>query len=213
MKQLVILISGRGSNMQAIIEACKTGKLNAQVACVISNRPDAQGLRFAQSQGIKTHCINHQNYANRADFEAAMMQAIDPYAPDYLVLAGFMRILEPAFVNHYLGRLINIHPSLLPKYPGINTHQRAIEAGDKEHGASVHFVTPELDGGPVFAQVRISIQPTDTPESLAQRLIQAEHLLYLQSLAKLINKQVEWRDGTIYAQGTLLQAPLQITHN
>lgn len=175
MKQIVILISGRGSNMQAIVEARIAG---AQIAAVISNRPDAAGLAWAKAQGIATLALDHKQYASREDFDAAMQAAIDAFQPDLVVLAGFMRILTPAFTRHYAGRMLNIHPSLLPAFPGLHTHQRAIEAGCKLAGCTVHFVTAELDHGPIAAQAAVPVLDSDTPDSLAARVVQEEHRIY-----------------------------------
>ncbi|SFZ77071.1 phosphoribosylglycinamide formyltransferase [Chitinimonas taiwanensis] len=175
MKQIVILISGRGSNMQAIVEARIAG---AQIAAVISNRPDAAGLAWAKARGIATLALDHKQYASREDFDAAMQAAIDAFQPDLVVLAGFMRILTPAFTRHYAGRMLNIHPSLLPAFPGLHTHQRAIEAGCKLAGCTVHFVTAELDHGPIAAQAAVPVLDNDTPDSLAARVVQEEHRIY-----------------------------------
>lgn len=175
MKQIVILISGRGSNMQAIVEARIAG---AQIAAVISNRPDAAGLAWAKARGIATLALDHKQYASREDFDAAMQAAIDAFQPDLVVLAGFMRILTPAFTRHYAGRMLNIHPSLLPAFPGLHTHQRAIEAGCKLAGCTVHFVTAELDHGPIAAQAAVPVLDSDTPDSLAARVVQEEHRIY-----------------------------------
>lgn len=175
MKQIVILISGRGSNMQAIVEARIAG---AQIAAVISNRPDAAGLAWAKAQGIATLALDHKQYGSREEFDAAMQAAIDAFQPDLVVLAGFMRILTPAFTRHYAGRMLNIHPSLLPAFPGLHTHQRAIEAGCKLAGCTVHFVTAELDHGPIAAQAAVPVLDNDTPDSLAARVVQEEHRIY-----------------------------------
>ncbi|PHV11293.1 phosphoribosylglycinamide formyltransferase [Chitinimonas sp. BJB300] len=175
MKQIVILISGRGSNMQAIVEAKISG---AQVAAVISNRPNAAGLAWAAAQGIPTIALDHKQYASREDFDVALQAAIDGFSPDLVVLAGFMRILTPAFTRQYEGRMLNIHPSLLPAFPGLQTHQRALEAGCKLAGCTVHFVTAELDHGPIAAQAAVPVLDDDTPDSLAARVIVEEHLLY-----------------------------------
>jgi len=175
MKNIVILISGRGSNMQAIVEAQLPG---ARIAAVIANRPDAAGLAWAAERGIATAALDHKAFASREDFDAALAAQIDAFAPDLVVLAGFMRILTPGFTQHYAGRMFNIHPSLLPKYKGLHTHQRALEAGDREHGCSVHFVTEELDGGPLVVQAVVPVESDDTPESLAQRVHRQEHHIY-----------------------------------
>lgn len=186
--RLVILISGRGSNMQSIIRAIKANELSAEIAAVISNRPDAAGLHTAAAAGITTQCINHRDFDSREAFDTALAGAIDQYQPDFVVLAGFMRILTADFVEHFTGKLINIHPSLLPKFKGLHTHQRAIEAGEQEHGASVHFVTAELDDGPVILQAKVPVLADDTPESLAARVLVEEHKLYPDALKLLIQQ-------------------------
>lgn len=179
----VVLISGSGTNLQALIDAGERGEIPGTLAVVISNRPDAKGLERAASHGIATQVLDHKGYADRESYDAALMTAIDQHAPDLVVLAGFMRILTPGFVQHYEGRLLNIHPSLLPAYKGLNTHQRALDAGEKVHGCSVHFVTPELDGGPVIAQARVAVQSDDTPTSLAARVQTMEYPLYVRCVS------------------------------
>ena len=190
MRNIVILISGSGSNMAAIVRAAEQGRwdqrLNARVAAVVSNRADAQGLVFAQDHGIATQVLDHKTFASREAFDAALMAEIDRYAPDLLVLAGFMRILTPGFVTHYAGRLLNIHPSLLPAFPGLNTHQRAIDAGCRFAGATVHQVTAELDHGAILAQAVVPVLPNDTAESLAARVLSQEHLIYPQAVAEFL---------------------------
>lgn len=176
--RLAVLISGSGTNLQAIIDRIKQGDLDASIALVLSNRADATGLQRAHAAGLTTAVVAHGDYPDRAQFDQAMIKVLDAAAPDTLVLAGFMRILTPAFVRHYAGRLINIHPSLLPRYPGLNTHQRALDAGDVEHGCSIHFVTEELDGGPVIAQAVVPVRPNDTVDSLSKRVQSSEHQLY-----------------------------------
>jgi len=177
-KRIVVLISGNGSNLQALIDACQRGQINADISCVISNKPDVFGLARAANAGIDTVTLDHRPFADRDAFDAELMRVIDAHAPDVVVLAGFMRILTTNFVLHYRGRLLNIHPSLLPKYPGLHTHRRALEARDAEHGATVHFVTEELDGGPAILQTRIAIGTSDTEQTLASRLLQHEHVIY-----------------------------------
>lgn len=189
--RLVILISGRGSNMRSIVEAAQQGELAVDIAAVISNRPGAAGLEFAQQAGIDTQVIDHKQFASREEFDTAMAQAIDVYQPDYVILAGFMRILTADFVTHYAGQLINIHPSLLPKFKGLHTHERAIEAGESEHGASVHFVTAELDDGPVILQAKVPVLPGDDADTLAARVLEQEHLLYPAAIQKLVSQQTE----------------------
>ena len=207
-KSVVILISGRGSNMQALLEAelpC------CRVAAVISNKADATGLDTAQQHGIATQVVMHRDYPDRESFDAALAAAIDRYQPDLVVLAGFMRILTAGFVAHYHGRLINIHPSLLPDLPGMDTHRRAIESGRTEHGASVHFVTPEVDGGPVIAQARVPVRPDDNAATLATRVLEQEHRLYPQVLRWFAEGRLHWVDGRIHLDGQVLQQPVICT--
>ena len=173
---VVVLISGSGSNLQSLIDSADGGGYS--ICAVVSNKADAFGLTRAQKAGIPTALLSHLAFATREDFDLALMDIIDQYEPDLVVLAGFMRILSAAFVTHYAGRLLNIHPSLLPEFAGVNTHQRALDAKVTRHGASVHFVTEELDGGPVIARHSIPVAETDTPESLAARVLQQEHALY-----------------------------------
>jgi phosphoribosylglycinamide formyltransferase 1 len=186
----VILISGGGSNMAAIVKTAQRdnweGELGARVAAVISNKADAKGLQFAKEQGIPTRALDHKGFASREAFDAALMELIDEHQPTLVVLAGFMRILTPAFVQHFSGRLINIHPSLLPAFPGLRTHERAIEAGCKFAGATVHEVTAELDHGPILAQAVVPILPTDDASTLAARVLSQEHVIYPQAVRKLI---------------------------
>lgn len=194
MKNIVILISGGGSNMAAIVRAAREQawekRLNARVCAVISNKADAGGLVFAKAQGIATAVVAHQAFANAAQpreaFDAALMQEIDQHQPHMVVLAGFMRILTPAFVAHYAGRLINIHPSLLPAFPGLHTHARAIAAGCQFAGATVHRVTAELDHGPILAQAVVPVLPDDSADTLAARVLTQEHLIYPRALAQLL---------------------------
>lgn len=204
MKNIVILISGRGSNMEALIGARDRGDLPVNIAAVISNRPDAKGLETAAAAGIATRCLDHKAYAGRDAFDAALAACIDEFAPDLVVLAGFMRILTPDFVRHYEGRLLNIHPSLLPSFPGLHTHQRALDAGDREHGCSVHFVTPELDGGPVIAQAVVDVRPEDTAATLADRVHAAEHRLYPAVLGWLADGRLRYRDEKPWLDGQAL---------
>lgn len=179
MKNIVILISGRGSNMQAIVEAQLPG---ARIAAVIANRPDAAGLAWAAERGIATAALDHKAFASREDFDAALAAQIDAFAPDLVVLAGFMRILTPGFTQHYAGRMFNIHPSLLPAFPGLHTHQRALDAGCRLAGATVHFVTAELDHGPIVAQGAVAVADDDSADSLAAKVLQVEHQLYPQAV-------------------------------
>ena len=182
MKRIVILISGRGSNMQAIVRACAAESWPARVVAVISNRADAAGLAFAATQGITTTVVDHKAFAQREDFDTALAQAIDAFEPDLLVLGGFMRVLGVAFVQRYEGRFFNVHPSLLPAFPGLHTHRRALEAGCKLAGATVHFVTPELDYGPIVMQSAVPVHAADDAASLAARVLATEHVLYPQAV-------------------------------
>ena len=192
MKSIVILISGAGSNMAAIVRACErerwAERLNARVAAVISNRPGAKGLDFAREQGIAAAVVDHKAFDGREAFDTALAAEIDRHDPALVVLAGFMRILTPGFVAHYAGRLINIHPSLLPAFPGLHTHQRAIDEGCKLAGATVHQVTAELDHGHILAQAAVPVLPGDTAERLAARVLTQEHLIYPRAVAELIQK-------------------------
>lgn len=176
--RLVVLISGFGSNLQAIIDAIAIGKLNAKIAAVISNKQEAFGLERAKMANIDTHVIANKAYNDREAFDAALQEVIDGYQPDLVILAGFMRILGNSIVHHYHGHMINIHPALLPKYPGINTLERVLSASEREHGCSIHFVTEDLDAGPLIAQTRLEVSAEDDVESLGQRLLTLEHKLY-----------------------------------
>jgi phosphoribosylglycinamide formyltransferase-1 len=186
MKNIVILISGRGSNMEAIVRAAGDESWPARICAVISNRADAAGLTFAADNGIATAVVPSKDFPSREAFDAALQAAIDRYAPDLVVLAGFLRILTPQFVGHYAGRLLNIHPSLLPSFPGLATHQRALDSGAAEHGATVHFVTAELDHGPIVAQAAVPVLAGDTADSLAARVLEQEHLLYPRAIYRFI---------------------------
>ncbi len=192
MKNIVILISGSGSNMAAIVRRAQQEhwerRLGARVAAVISNKADARGLVCAQEQGLATAVLDHKAYPSREDFDAALTQEIDRHAPALVVLAGFMRILTPGFVQHYAGRLLNIHPSLLPAFPGLHTHARAIEAGCKFAGATVHQVTAELDHGPILAQAVVPVLPDDSPDTLAGRVLTQEHRIYPQAVAEFLRR-------------------------
>jgi phosphoribosylglycinamide formyltransferase 1 len=179
---VVVLISGNGSNLQALIDAAQATPEIFAVAAVISNKVDAYGLTRAHQAGIATETLDHKKFSTRADFDNALQTCIDAYTPGLVALAGFMRILSPEFVRYYYGRLINIHPSLLPAFRGLHTHQRALDAGVKEHGASVHFVTPELDAGPLILQARVAVEADDTAASLAQRVLHQEHRIYPQAV-------------------------------
>jgi phosphoribosylglycinamide formyltransferase-1 len=177
-KKIVILISGRGSNMEAVLDA----RLPAQVAAVISSNPQARGLRTARERGIAAAVVDNHDFPDRAAFDTALAAEIDRHRPDLVVLAGFMRILTPSFIEHYRGRIMNIHPSLLPAFPGLDTHRRALEAGVRIHGCTVHFVTPALDSGPIIVQAAVPVQPGDTEERLAARVLAEEHRIYPQAI-------------------------------
>lgn len=190
---LAVLISGRGSNMVAIAKACERGELPAQIGLVISNRPDAQGLEHAQSMGVPTTVVDHKTFASRELFDEALHERLKNLQPRWIVLAGFMRILTAEFVHRWEDKILNIHPSLLPKHPGLDTHRRALECGDSEAGASVHIVTPELDAGPVIAQVRVPVLSDDTPETLGERVLAKEHQLFIDALKICLNSDLQGR--------------------
>lgn len=202
MKNIVILISGRGSNMEAIVHALREQRWPARIAAVISNRADAPGLGFAAEHGIATAVVANKDYASRAEFDAALQSAIDGYAPDLVVLAGFMRILTAAFVGHYAGRLLNIHPSLLPLFPGLATHAQALAAGVAQHGATVHFVTAELDHGPMVLQAAVPVLPDDTVETLSARVLEQEHVIYPRAVRWFVEDRL-----------TLAQGAVQVDHS
>jgi phosphoribosylglycinamide formyltransferase 1 len=197
MKRIVILISGRGSNMRSIIDACLAEGWPANVVAVISNRPDAAGLAFAAQLGIATLVLDHKAFATRDAFDAALAQAIDAHAPDLVVLAGFMRILGPDCVRRYEGRMFNIHPSLLPAFPGLHTHRRAIEAGCKIAGATVHFVTAQLDHGPIVLQAAVPVLPSDDEDSLSERVLAKEHVIYPRAVRWFAEGQLRTERGVV----------------
>lgn len=183
--------------MQAMLKVAAAERWPAQIAAVISNQPTAAGLDVARTAGIPTSAINHRDYPDREQFDAALAELIDQYSPDLIVLAGFMRILTPGFVNRYFGRLINIHPSLLPSFPGLHTHQQAIDAGVKVHGATVHFVTAELDHGPIIAQVAVPVLDDDTEDTLAARVLEHEHRIYPKAVSDLMSGVLKLVDGRV----------------
>jgi phosphoribosylglycinamide formyltransferase-1 len=197
MKNIVILISGRGSNMEAIVRAQQAEAWPARIAAVISNKPDAKGLEFAQRHGIPTAVVPNKEFPTRDAFDAALQATIDRFEPDLVVLAGFMRILTAPFVEHYAGRMLNIHPSLLPLFPGLHTHRQALDAGVAEHGATVHFVTAELDHGPAVIQARIPVLPGDTEDSLAERLLAEEHVIYPQAVRLFVEDRLSIENGEV----------------
>jgi phosphoribosylglycinamide formyltransferase 1 len=202
--RVVVLISGSGSNLQALIDGVASGDLPIEIAAVISNRPEVMGLTRASKAGIPTLVLDHKNYASREAFDIELMRTIDAYTPGLIVLAGFMRILTPAFTEHYLGRMLNIHPSLLPKFQGLHTHQRAIDAGESHHGVSVHFVTAELDGGPVAIQARVPVLPTDDAGLLAKRVQRQEHVIYPLAVKWFAEGKLKMAQGKAELNGELL---------
>jgi phosphoribosylglycinamide formyltransferase 1 len=197
MKRIVILISGRGSNMVALAQTCKAERWPAEVVAVVADRPDAAGLGKAASMGIATDVVDHRGFAQRGDFDAALARAIDAQQPDLVALAGFMRILGAAFVRRYEGRLLNIHPSLLPAFPGLHTHRRALEAGCKWVGATVHFVTTELDHGPIVMQAAVPVMPGDDEATLAARVLATEHVIYPRSMAWFVQGRLQLTDSRV----------------
>lgn len=209
MLKIAVLISGSGSNLQAIMDAIHSGALKAEIRGVLSNKADAYGLIRAQAAGLPTAVLANSDFADRESFDRAMLQQLDAWSPDVVVLAGFMRILSRHFVAHYEGRLLNIHPSLLPRYKGLHTHRRALAAGDAEHGCSVHFVTAELDGGPVIAQSVVPILGSDDETTLIERVHKSEHQLYPQVLVWMAEGVLTFREGRPFFQGSALQKPLQ----
>ncbi|MEW7981815.1 MAG: phosphoribosylglycinamide formyltransferase [gamma proteobacterium symbiont of Phacoides pectinatus] len=204
---LVVLISGGGSNLQALIDAC-ADDLPARISAVISNEADAFGLERAHRAGIETRVLDHRAYPDREAYDQALAALIDDFRPGLVILAGFMRILTPGFVRHYRGRMLNIHPSLLPKYRGLHTHRRVLEAGDAEHGASVHFVTEELDGGPLVLQARVPVEADDTEESLAARVLSREHIIYPAVVRWFAQGRLQIEGNRVLKDGDALDAPL-----
>jgi len=209
---IVVLISGRGSNLRAITTAIEEGRLAANIQAVISNKSDATGLSYAKEHKLNTHALNHKAFADRLAFDQAMIEVIDNYTPDLIVLAGFMRLLTSNFVNHYIGKLINIHPSLLPAYRGLHTHQRAIEDKATRHGASIHFVTPELDNGPIIAQSQVPVLKDDTVEKLTERVLCVEHTLYPEVISWFVNHRLEMLNNTTATlDGKVISKPILVT--
>jgi phosphoribosylglycinamide formyltransferase-1 len=206
--RLGILISGRGSNMEAVARACRDKRINAVVSVVISERESAGGLAVARELGIPTEVVSWKSFADRATFEHALAQALEAHGAEIVVLAGFMRVLSPEFADRYAGRMLNIHPALLPKYRGLHTHSRALEAGDTEHGASVHFATAELDGGPVVLQSRITVHPTETEQNLAARVLTTEHIILPKVIGWIADGRLTWREGKGWLDGRALDAPV-----
>lgn len=208
--RIAVLISGSGSNLQAIINHQKTQTDLYEIALVISNKADAYGLQRAKNAGINTQVIDHTAFADRESFDAQLQSAIESAEVELVVLAGFMRILTDGFTRHFLGRMLNIHPSLLPKYPGLNTHQRALEAGDSEHGLSIHFVTPELDGGPAILQAKVCIEDGDNVETLQQKVHQQEHIAYPLVVQWFAENRLAFENGQAWFEQQPLDKPLQL---
>lgn len=209
--RLVVLISGRGSNLQAILDQAASGELPVDIAAVISNRPGVQGLERARRAGVPALELDHKAFSDRPGFEAALVELIDRHQPDLVVLAGFMRVLTPSFTDHYRGRLLNIHPSLLPKFRGLHTHERAIAAGETEHGASIHFVTAELDGGPIIVQARVPVLSGDDPDTLGARVLEQEHRLYPQAIRWFAQGRLGLEGERVRFDGRPLENPLELT--
>ncbi|HTE39315.1 MAG TPA: phosphoribosylglycinamide formyltransferase [Steroidobacteraceae bacterium] len=206
---VVVLLSGRGSNMRVMAEQARDGKLPISISAVVSDRADAGGIAIARDLGLPVATLSPRDFANRSAFDTALADLVETYAPRLVLLAGYMRILSGAFVGRFLGRLVNIHPSLLPKYPGLYTHRRALEAGDREHGVTVHFVTEDLDAGPLIAQARVPIVVGDTEAVLSARVQQAEHILYPHAVDWLARGRVLMRDGVAWMDGkALIVAPV-----
>lgn len=210
--RLAVLVSGRGSNLDAILDACAAGTLPARVTTVISDRPGAKALARAAARGQPTITIEARAFSERALFDAALDAELSRHSPDFVVLAGFMRILSDGFVKRWLGKLVNIHPSLLPAYPGLHTHRRALADRATVHGATVHFVTPALDAGPAVLQVEVPVRPNDTEQLLAARVLNAEHRLYPEALRRIVTGQVAFRDGAAYCGDARLARPERLPH-
>ena len=204
----VILISGSGTNLQSFIDKVAAGELDLELCLVFSNRPDAFGLARARKAGIATACIEHGDFGDRESFDRAVAAVIDNHAPDLIVLAGFMRILSPWFVQYYEGKVLNIHPALLPKYPGLDTHQRALDAGDEWHGSTVHFVTEELDGGPRILAGRLRVNPDETAEELQHRVQAVEHQIYPEAAGLVGSGRVRFHDGETLIDGKVAAEPI-----
>lgn len=204
-----IFVSGGGTNLQAFIDEVRAGRLDLDLAVVVSNKPNVEALERARRAGIPAECVPNSDFAERTQFDEALATTVDRYRPDLLILAGFMRILTTAFVRRYEGRILNVHPSLLPRFPGLNTHQSVIDAGDRSHGSTVHFVTDELDAGPAVMQGRIPVLPDDTAESLAQRVQAIEHKIYPAAAALFAAGRLASRNGGAWLDGQRLDQPLQ----
>ncbi len=206
--KIAVLISGGGSNLQSLIDHVEQNHINAKIACIISNRPNVYGLVRAQNANIPTHIIEHKNYPSREAFDTELVDTLAVYNIKLIVLAGFMRVLSPILINEYQGNILNIHPSLLPKYPGLHTHERALHAGDKEHGCSVHFATAELDGGPLIIQAKVNIEDSDTSDILAARVLEKEHMIYPLAVKWFCEQRLELNAGQVYLDGIPLTKPM-----
>lgn len=206
-----ILISGSGTNLQAFIDAVDSGRLNLDLAVVFSNNPEAYGLQRAKQAHIPAACVPHGDFPDRKSFDAAVIENLDRFAPELLILAGFMRILTPAFVAHYAGKILNIHPALLPLYPGLSTHQRVIDAGEKWHGSTVHFATEKLDGGPLILQGRIAVNHGESTAALATRVQAVEHQIYPEAAGWVASGRVEFRNGQTWMDGKPAHEPVKKT--
>ncbi len=207
---IVVLISGGGSNLQSLIDAVKAGRINAKIRAVISNQPNAYGLQRAQNHGIATDVVDHRQYSSRHEFEEVLRNKIETYNPELILMAGFMRVLTEAFVTHYRGRLLNIHPSLLPEFRGLHTHIRAIEADAKLHGCSVHFATSDLDSGPVIIQASVPVHSDDNAEALAARVLEKEHIIYPLAVKLYCDHRLRLSANTVQLDGKSLVKPLQL---
>ena len=209
--KIAVLVSGGGSNLQSIIDHIEQNHINASIACVISNNPNAYGLVRAENSNIPTHIVNHKNYLSREVFDKELVKTLEVYNIQLIILAGFMRVLSTTFIDEYQGNILNIHPSLLPKYPGLHTHARALETGDSEHGCSVHFVTTELDSGPLIIQAKVRVEETDTAEALAARVLEKEHVIYPLAVKWFCDKRLELHSGKAYLDGSLLTQAVLLT--
>ena len=205
-----VLVSGGGTNLQSLIDNIHFGEGHGKIECVISNVADVYALTRAENANIPQHVISHKKFSSRAEFEQDLIKVLDNYDVDIIVLAGFMRVLESTFISHYPGRILNIHPSLLPKYSGLNTHQRSLDSGDSSHGCSVHFATTELDGGPVILQASVPILENDNTEILAKRVLEKEHIIYPRCVQWLCEDKIYYKDGCAYFDNEPLNAPLQL---
>jgi phosphoribosylglycinamide formyltransferase 1 len=211
--RVVVLVSGRGSNLKALAARADDGTLPIEIVAAVSDRSGAAALDWARDRGIAAVVLHHADFADRVSYGRALAGLVEDFRPDLVLLAGFMRILSDEFVERFTGRMLNIHPSLLPKYPGLHTHRRALQAGDAEHGASVHFVTPELDGGPVVIQARVPVLPGDDESRLAARVLRAEHIIYSECVHWFALGRLQFREGAAWLDGQRLEAPVTVHHD